>query len=120
MSIATLLIGIALGQAGPEAAGRVPSLSYLENPSVVYRDCIAAVARGLAAPSVTVLGRGPCRGARSVLWTTVRYHVAERWSALPANRAEARRISAQIDDSAAAIVRNYEARLQRWLAAGAG
>ena len=121
MSITMLLIGVALGQAGSPAAAEAvlqgPSLSYLENPSVVYRDCIAAVSRGRAASAVTVIGQGSCRQARSVLWTSVRYHVAERWSSLSSNRAEARRISAQIDRSADGIVEEYEAQLQRWLAA---
>lgn len=96
-----------------------PRLSYLEEPSAVYGTCVAAVANRQPAPSIATIGRGACRQPREILVSTIRYHVAERWSDLAENGAEARRISARVNRSAAGIIEGYEADLQRWLDARA-
>jgi hypothetical protein len=110
----------ALGVAQNDPAP-APSLPYLTNPSVAYAECVAAAANGQADPRIAAIGAGPCRQPRGILWSAIRYHMAQRWGSIPRrtgahrNRTEEARAEAQIDVTVRSIMASYETDLQHWL-----
>jgi len=109
------MLGMLLAAAANLSPG--PSLSAAEPRSIAYRECVAAERRRRPAASVAEIGRGACAGARSKLVSAVRSRIGYGWSAAPKTDAQARRMRAQLDRSAADMVARFEEDLQAWLTA---
>jgi len=109
----------ALLLAAASVAPAPPIVPYASAQSAAYRDCVAAEQRRRPAP-VAQIGRGPCAGKRSKLFSRVKSHLGYGWAATAKTAGQSKRMKAQLKLNAEQAVARYEADLQAWLTGPGG